>query len=242
MTAAIPPKQSNEAFIAVVAAIVVAGLLAIAFLATSRGDDAAGDADGDAGTTIPIAEEQTGSIDIDGDPLPPMAEGTSVTDSATDPAAGAAAPALRGTGFDDGAVTITADGRPKMVLFLAHWCPHCRDEVPVVQGLIDEGRLPEGVDLYAVSTAVDGRERQLPTPAVADRRRARRDDRARRHRQLGVRRVRRVGLPLRRVSRRRRPDRGQDRRQPTGGADRRPVGAARRVVTFTVSPTGGRVG
>ena len=50
---------------------------------------------------------------------------------------------------------IEADGSPKAIYFIAHWCPHCQAEVPLVQGLIDDGRKPDALDIYAVSTAVD---------------------------------------------------------------------------------------
>ena len=34
--------------------------------------------------------------------------------------------------FEGDAVAITNDGRPKIILLFAHWCPHCQNEVPVV--------------------------------------------------------------------------------------------------------------
>ncbi|MEL6984409.1 MAG: hypothetical protein AAFO29_18425, partial [Actinomycetota bacterium] len=36
-----------------------------------------------------------------------------------------------------------------------HWCPHCQREGPQVQSLIEAGRVPADLDIYAVSTAVD---------------------------------------------------------------------------------------
>lgn len=69
-----------------------------------------------------------------------------------DPAVGTAAPTVRGASFDGTPVTIGADGRPKVVVFLAHWCPHCRAELPHLVGWLDDG-VARGVDVYAVSTA-----------------------------------------------------------------------------------------
>ena len=43
---------------------------------------------------------------------------------------------------------------PTMVVVVAHWCPHCNDEVPRLVELGEQGRIPDGVDLVAVSTAV----------------------------------------------------------------------------------------
>ena len=46
-------------------------------------------------------------------------------------------PELRGTSFDGSSVAIANDGRAKVLLFVAHWCPHCQREVPVVQAWLD---------------------------------------------------------------------------------------------------------
>ncbi|MEX0826271.1 MAG: TlpA disulfide reductase family protein [Acidimicrobiia bacterium] len=74
-------------------------------------------------------------------------------DSATDPAAGMPAPTVEGADFDGQSVSITSDGRPKIIIFLAHWCSHCQAEVPVVQAWVDAGLKPDGVDLYSVATS-----------------------------------------------------------------------------------------
>jgi cytochrome c biogenesis protein CcmG/thiol:disulfide interchange protein DsbE len=39
-------------------------------------------------------------------------------------------------------------------MFLAHWCPHCRAEVPVITDWLESAGMPDDVDLYAVSTGV----------------------------------------------------------------------------------------
>ena len=83
-------------------------------------------------------------------------------DAGADPAVGQAMPTLTGTSLDGTPLTVPASGRPTLVLFVAHWCPHCQAEVPVVQDWVDEGRLPEGVDLVTVSTAVDARRGNHP--------------------------------------------------------------------------------
>lgn len=87
---------------------------------------------------------------IEGTPLPAF-PGPGVSD----PAVGQPAPGVTGTDFDGTPVAITADGRPKVVIFLAHWCPHCQEEVPVVQAWVTAGGVPDGVDLIAVATAID---------------------------------------------------------------------------------------
>ena len=51
--------------------------------------------------------------------------------------------------------SITDDGTAKGIVFLAHWCPHCQEEVPRVQEWLDNGGGVDGVDLYSVSTAAN---------------------------------------------------------------------------------------
>jgi cytochrome c biogenesis protein CcmG/thiol:disulfide interchange protein DsbE len=81
---------------------------------------------------------------------------------AADPAVGRPIPELVGASFDGSPVNIKADGRPKLILFIAHWCPHCQREVPVVQAWLDAKRLPAGVDLISVATAIDPNRPNYP--------------------------------------------------------------------------------
>jgi|GEM_PF-80409 len=59
-----------------------------------------------------------------------------------------------GTNFDGESVSVSPDGRIKVVYFLAHWCPHCQAEVKVVQQIINDGLKPDDLDIYSVSTLV----------------------------------------------------------------------------------------
>jgi thiol-disulfide isomerase/thioredoxin len=86
---------------------------------------------------------------VTGTALPAYAPGVA------DPAVGQPAPQVEGSSFDGTPVSIKADGRPKLILFIAHWCPHCQREVPVVQSWLDAKGLPDGVDLISVATAID---------------------------------------------------------------------------------------
>ena len=90
-----------------------------------------------------------GPVTVEGAALPALPSG------GTDPAIGRMFPGMSGVSVLDGsALAIPADGRPKLVVYLAHWCPHCQKEVPLLQRWIDDGGVPEGLDLYAVSTGV----------------------------------------------------------------------------------------
>lgn len=98
-----------------------------------------------------------GEIIVNGDPITPYSEGT-------DQSIGLPAPAFSGPGIDSKIISVKNDGRPKAIVFLAHWCPHCQREVPIIQEYINVLGLPEGVDLIAVATSIDkGRENYPPT-------------------------------------------------------------------------------
>ena len=46
---------------------------------------------------------------------------------AEDPAVGMTIPTVTGTDFDGNDITITGDdGKAKVIVFVAHWCPHCQ--------------------------------------------------------------------------------------------------------------------
>lgn len=82
-----------------------------------------------------------------------------------DPAVGRPIPEVDGASFDGTPVTIKADGKPKLIIFLAHWCPHCQAEVPVVQAWIDANGMPAGVEMMSVVTAIDQNRPNYPPDA-----------------------------------------------------------------------------
>jgi thiol-disulfide isomerase/thioredoxin len=86
---------------------------------------------------------------------PPLPEGAK---SSPDPAIGQPAPSLAGQSFDGTPVVAPAgEGRPTLLVFGSHWCPHCRAELASLQAWVDAGGKPDGLDLVAVSTAADER-------------------------------------------------------------------------------------
>ena len=100
---------------------------------------------------------------ITGDALVPLPDG------AADPALGTTAPEVTGMDFDDTEVSITHDGNSKIIVFLAHWCPHCQREVPIVQEWIDSAPLPDNVELIGVSTSISSTRDNYPPSAWLDR-------------------------------------------------------------------------
>ncbi|MGC2241476.1 MAG: TlpA family protein disulfide reductase [Acidimicrobiia bacterium] len=88
----------------------------------------------------------------------PSVSGTALpvyNSAAADPAIGLQAPTATGADWNGNLVSIEPDGTPKIVIFLAHWCPHCQAEVPVVQSWVDAGNLPDNVELISVATSTD---------------------------------------------------------------------------------------
>lgn len=96
----------------------------------------------------------------------PVVTGEALPEFANDPlsdgAVGSEIPVVSGTDFAGDPVVIEPDGRPKMLLFLAHWCSHCRAEVPLVQQWVNDGGLPSGIDLVAIATSIDSGRDNFP--------------------------------------------------------------------------------
>ena len=135
-----PPRRSKGVLVAAAVAVVVLGLIAV--LATRGGDD-------DGGDPVPDAAAEVQPVEVTGAPLPELAN------PASDPAVGQPAPTVSGASFNGTGVSIGGTGRPQLIFFLAHWCPHCQKEVPLVVDWLDDQGAPDGVDLRAVSTGVN---------------------------------------------------------------------------------------
>lgn len=145
--------------ILVVGAVVAVVLVALVGALVAGGGDDSGDGDGARSDTAGSsgASLDDAPVDVSGAALPSLADG-----GGDDPAVGNPMPTLSGTALDGTPLTIPTTGRPAMIVFLAHWCPHCQAEVPVVQDWVDGGGLPDGVDLLTVSTAIDSRRPNYP--------------------------------------------------------------------------------
>jgi cytochrome c biogenesis protein CcmG/thiol:disulfide interchange protein DsbE len=107
----------------------------------------------------PTTVEETRPVEIEGAPLPVLA------DSGADPAVGQRVPAVRGFTFDGRPVRIGDAGHAQVIVFLAHWCPHCQREVPGLVAWLKSGGLPAGVELYGVATATRPDQPNYPPSA-----------------------------------------------------------------------------
>lgn len=141
-----PTEPRRRALLWIVGGIAAVTLIVTVVLSATGGD----------------AGPQFGDPVVAGAPLPPLQD-------AGDAALGSTIPEVTGADFDGNPVAITLDGRPKILIFLAHWCSHCQAEVPVLQSLVDEGRLPDGIDLIGVATSTAETRPNFPPSAWLDR-------------------------------------------------------------------------
>lgn len=102
-----------------------------------------------------------GEPTLTGTALPPMPAEVRKDTSAN----GLASPLLSGVDYDNNPVAIENDGRAKGIVFLAHWCGNCQQEVPKVQSWLNAGGGVDGVDLYSVTTAVNSGRPNYPPSA-----------------------------------------------------------------------------
>ncbi len=103
--------------------------------------------------TVSGDEPDAVQVTVTGEPIPVLAGNAPV---GQDIAFGWDAPLISGSDWKGNPVTIDpSDGRPKLIVFLAHWCPHCQTEVPEVQAWLNETGGSSEVDLYGVATSIN---------------------------------------------------------------------------------------
>jgi len=125
----------------IAAAIAIAAIVAVATQSSS--DD------------VVTGVEEFNSVEVVGDLLPEY------SDSASDTAIGMTAPILTGKGFT-GNTIVTGPGAPTLLVFLAHWCPHCQREVPLLVQWNRDGLVPSGLDVIAIATSSDPASPNFP--------------------------------------------------------------------------------
>jgi thiol-disulfide isomerase/thioredoxin len=128
--------------------LVVVGIAGAVSLGTAGGST---NTTTDSGVTVPggVAAAEFQDVAVTGDALPQMPE------SGEDPAVGKAAPTISGYDLAGRPAKIDpgSDGKGTMVVFLAHWCPHCNREVPVLNEWKAKGLVPQNLRVVGVTTA-----------------------------------------------------------------------------------------
>jgi thiol-disulfide isomerase/thioredoxin len=142
-------KNSRKTLLIIGAGVLLAAAIAIGF---SAGSD---NATTQPRTTVEgeVAPGEFQPVTVVGDVLSPLGDGNG--NPASDAAMGKTAPTLNGYTFAGNPVSITpgASAQPIMLVFLAHWCPHCNREVPRLIDWQEQGLVPEGLRVIGVTTA-----------------------------------------------------------------------------------------
>jgi cytochrome c biogenesis protein CcmG/thiol:disulfide interchange protein DsbE len=135
-----------------IAIVIVLALLVAVFVGRSSNTDVA--ADDAMATAEPVS--------VTGTALPTF------PDSGADPAVGMTMPTLAGDDLQGQALTIGPSGNPQMLVYLAHWCPHCQREVPMLVEWMKSGGNGD-VEVRGVTTGIDkNKPNYPPTKWLAD--------------------------------------------------------------------------
>lgn len=148
-----PPPNRRRTLAIAGAAAIVAVVVGIVVALAGGSDDA---------TSTTDTRPAYGPVTIEGSALPAL------TSTSGDAAIGEAAPLIEGNAADGTPVTIGGPGQPTVIAFLAHWCPHCQRELPVVVDLMRGGDL-DGVRMVAVLTGTSPDRPNFPPLAWLDR-------------------------------------------------------------------------
>lgn len=148
--------SSKWLWIGIVAVVVVVGVIAIvAGRSTSSGGG--GGKETSTGTIVPNGNPSSTSVNVKGTALPQLS-----SDGTADPALGLTVPTVTGQTFDGSQITIAPDGKPHLIMGIAHWCPHCQAEVPRIMTWLDANGVPQNLEMYAVATSNDPAKPNYP--------------------------------------------------------------------------------
>jgi thiol-disulfide isomerase/thioredoxin len=142
------PSKTVWLVVVIVAALAIAAAI-VAVLARS------GSSSSDDPSTVGL--EQTQPVTVTGTPL------AAFPDSGADPALGVTAPRLSGLSFDGTPVTVGgAKSDATLVVYLAHWCPHCQRELPKLAKWQADREVPEGVNVVGIATQTSSDQPNYP--------------------------------------------------------------------------------
>jgi len=145
-------RGSNRLVLVLVGVAIVAFVGVVAVLSANEVSD------------IPSVEDVAGPVAVEGAPI-----AVAYPDDGPDPAVGLPSPVITALDYDDQEVVIGAPGRAQVLVFLAHWCPVCDQELPTLRSIVSADGVPDGVDLVLVTTGLDpGRPNWPPTRWLAD--------------------------------------------------------------------------
>ena len=127
--------------------LVVVGIAGAVALGTSGGSS---DTTTDTVVTVPggVQPAEYKKVSSTGGMLAPLPE------SGADTETGKSVAVLKGYDLQGRPVTIdpAGEGKATMVVFLAHWCPHCNREIPVLNKWRESGEVPTGLRVVGITT------------------------------------------------------------------------------------------
>jgi len=147
-------KSTAWIWIAIVVVVVVVGVVAVVAGRGSKSSGGGSAASG--GTIVPNGKLDYGQVSVSGTALTPK------PDSGADPMVGSVIPTVIGQQFDGKQLTIAPNGKPHIIMVVAHWCPHCQAEVPRIQGWLNASGMPADVELVTVATSNDPAKGNFP--------------------------------------------------------------------------------
>jgi thiol-disulfide isomerase/thioredoxin len=157
-------QKNQTKFIAGGVAVAIAAIIAVVLVV--------GGGSSSSSTTTSTITSNNSDVVTAAEFQPVEAEGEmllALEDPDNDPARGKIAPVVNGFGFDGAPLTIEPTGKPMLVVFLAHWCPHCNAEIPRLIEWKDSGAMPADLGVVGVSTgARDDAPNWPPSQWVVD--------------------------------------------------------------------------
>ena len=136
--------------------LIVAGIVLLVLLAAAAALALTGGSPGP-------AEPATTAVNVQGTALPRYESATA------DAAIGQPIPSLSGFDLDGNPIEIGPDDGALAIVVVAHWCPHCQAEIPVLSDWLASNQLPEGVQVMTVSTGIDPARPNYPPSAWLER-------------------------------------------------------------------------
>lgn len=145
-----PSRSRNTPVIVAGVVLLLIVLAAVAVLLTSGSESNEPLPDGTDPRLPGLLRPEVRPIELEGDPLPAYAS------DAPDLAIGLRPPLLVGEDVTGRVHTVSPDIAGSVLLvFLAHWCPACNQEVPVMVDLATQGLIPEDLKVYGILTAME---------------------------------------------------------------------------------------
>ena len=103
-------------------------------------------------------ENNTSEIELSGEKVKIMNPSTGI-----DTAAGKISPTIRYKLPNDEIYVTYPENNPTIILFVAHWCPYCQEEIPeVIKWIEEDGVLEKGLSVLLVVTSTDSSKPNYP--------------------------------------------------------------------------------